>query len=339
IGMYTRLSVWISAVLGLYLLGVPHNFGKTGHGDGVLALMMFIFALSRCGDGWSVDSLFRAWRSRQPRPRRAISGEYTWPIRFGWILLSIVFCAAGIAKLRISGLEWVTSDNLSNMILQHYYGEYSYPGFDLGPRIAQIKWLCRVMAGGTLVLEVFFPLVLFFRWARWVFVPGMFLAQIGIGVLMGVWFTQFMFIYLFFVPWQWIADRIVAFAQRFGRYTMLYDGGCGLCKSVAATLVRLDLLHRIEPTDVVNDWAQVSQRCPKLDRQKCIDDMHVVRPDGSVVTRYDAYRAMAWAVPALWVFIPVLYLPPVRFIGNRIYGRIAASRHSAGCEIVTGRAS
>ena len=62
IGLLTRWSIGVALVLGIYLLALPNNFGKTGHGDAILVLTMGILALSKCGDAWSVDSLIAASR-------------------------------------------------------------------------------------------------------------------------------------------------------------------------------------------------------------------------------------------------------------------------------------
>ncbi|MBC8108225.1 MAG: DUF393 domain-containing protein [Anaerolineae bacterium] len=332
IGMFTRVSMLTAAITGLYIVGVPNNFGKTGHGEGILIITTFILALSRAGDAWSIDSLRRAYAARDPHAAKPTSGEYTWPIRMVWLLMSLIFLGAGITKLRWSGLDWITTDNLSTTILQHYYGVAS-PPTDLGLWVAQHKTLCKIIAGMTILIELAFPLAMFSRPARWTLVPAMFAAQVGIYLMMGVNFTQFMFVYLFWVPWDRIAALLSGVAQQRGRYAMLYDGSCGLCKSVASVVVRLDLLGRIEPMDVLHDWNRVHERFPFLDQQKCLTDMHVILPDGTSVSRFVAYRNLAWAIPAAWIILPLLYIPGVPEIGDRIYQYVATHRHDAGCEV------
>ena len=202
----------VAALAGFYIVGVPNNFGKTGHGEGILILTTFILAFSHRGDGWSIDSLRRAYVSRDPYKARSEprSGEYNWPIKMVWLLMSMIMLGAGVTKLRWSGLDWVLTDNLSTTILQHYYGGYSAPPSDLGVWIAQHKTLCKVIAGLTILIELAFPLAMFSRLARWTLVPAMFFAQVGIYLMMGVNFTQFMFVYLFWIPW----DRLRALVQR-----------------------------------------------------------------------------------------------------------------------------
>lgn len=333
IGLFTRLSCLVALVSGTFVLGIPNTFGKTGHGDGILVLAMLVLVLSRCGDAWSIDTIVRSWRKGPPFQPPRSSGEYTWPVRCMWLLSALVFFAAGMAKLRLSGFSaWALSDNLARMLLQHKIK--SEPPTDWGVWIAQIPWLYKTLAAGTLILELLFPLSLISRPARWTLVPLMFLVQLGIALTMGVFFTQFMLIYLFWVPWDRVgsaAQRYAAF--RFARRDIFFDGGCGFCRKSVSILWHLDVLRRCELHDIINDWNVVSSRFPQLDREACFEDMHVVTPSGHIHRGYDGYRSLAWALPATWILLPTLYLPPVRLLGCKIYRHVATHRHDAGCEL------
>jgi hypothetical protein len=201
IGLFTRVGTIVAVVMGTYLLGLPHNFGKVSHGDPILIFIMLFFAISRCGDAFSIDALIRRKR-RKPKPHR--SGEYTWPIRMAWIMLSIVFCAAGATKLIRSGTAWITSDNLQMLLLQHYF-TLTDPPTKIGLLIARHPMLCHTLAAMTILVELSFPLALFSRRLRRILVPAAFFMQVGIGIAMGVYFTQFMISYLFWLPWRRIA--------------------------------------------------------------------------------------------------------------------------------------
>ena len=101
VGFLTRFSTATAFVLGIYLLGLRHNWGKVNHDDPVPVFIMLILALSRCGDALSLDALiFRKRNAPEPLPLE--SGEYRWPIRVVWLLLSMAFLNAAIAKLRKS---------------------------------------------------------------------------------------------------------------------------------------------------------------------------------------------------------------------------------------------
>ena len=49
IGLFTRASIVTAAVLGLYLLGLPHNFGKVDHNN---AIEFFVFMIHGCLTVW-----------------------------------------------------------------------------------------------------------------------------------------------------------------------------------------------------------------------------------------------------------------------------------------------
>ena len=64
IGLFTRFSTVTSFILGVYLLGLPYNFGLLSHSNAILVFVLGIMALSRCGDSCSVDQLLRTARRR-----------------------------------------------------------------------------------------------------------------------------------------------------------------------------------------------------------------------------------------------------------------------------------
>jgi hypothetical protein len=123
IGLFTRLSTITSFILGIYLLGLPHNFGKTDHSDAILVFVFGIMALSQCGAALSVDRLVRmARRGSNPSAKQVVvSDEYTWPVRVIWLVMSLIFLGAGMSKIRHSGIEWVTSDNMAILLVQANY--------------------------------------------------------------------------------------------------------------------------------------------------------------------------------------------------------------------------
>jgi len=203
VGLFTRASMMIAAVLGVYLLGLPHNFGQTYHFDALLVIAFGVLACSRAGDAWSID----AWRSgrRPPQP----SGEYTWPIRAVWVAMSLVFFAAGLAKLRYGGLAWITSSNMSILLTRAlYHVSDANPLTRVGLWIAGHHWLASTFAASAVVTEVAFPAALVSRRARLILVPAAIAMLIAIRVMMGPTFGGFLIANVFWVPWRAILTRV-----------------------------------------------------------------------------------------------------------------------------------
>jgi hypothetical protein len=70
------------------------------------------------------------------------------------------------------------------------------------------------VAAGALLLELGYPLALFNRIARWIVVPSMMLMHVGIYLLMGPLFREFLICNVFWVPWSALLAR--AFRGRRG---------------------------------------------------------------------------------------------------------------------------
>lgn len=214
IGLYTRGTTATAFVLGFYLLGLPHNMGKIDHYDAILVLVFAIMAFSRCGDALSVDRWRFAKKSRSPGSVQT-SGEYTWPVRAVWLTLALIMFAAGVAKLRDSGLTWVFSDNVAYTIRAAYYHiNNSDPLTSGGLYLAQSPTLSRFVAAFTLLCEIGYPLALILRSARWIIVPGTVLTFLGIRIFMGPTFEDFIVCHLFWVPWDRVRLRILSILSR-----------------------------------------------------------------------------------------------------------------------------
>jgi hypothetical protein len=174
-----------------------------------------IMALARSGDAYSLDRAIARLRRRGNGrcESEAVSGEYTWPVRLVWVLLSLIFFAAGVAKPRHSGLSWMTEDYLRQFLLAAHYPEWRGtppPLTDLGLVIARSPLVCNLLAVATVVAELGYPLALFSVRLRALLVPGMVLLLAGIRLTMGPPFDLLILCHLFWVPW----DRVFGWLGR-----------------------------------------------------------------------------------------------------------------------------
>jgi predicted DCC family thiol-disulfide oxidoreductase YuxK len=334
LGLLTRPSTAVSFILGVYLLGLPHNFGKTHHSDTLVVLIMGIMASCRCGDSWSIDRLIRLWRGHQDaaaETRPMLSGEYTWPVRLVWVLFILVFFGAGISKIRHSGLEWIFSDNMRYLLIRHHYTHE--PLTSWGLYLAQYNWLCQLLAAATLVLEGGSPIALFSHRLRLLIIPSLFFMQVGIWALMGVRFLEYLFCFLFWIPWDRLVRWLPMRMESKPKYFILYDGTCGLCQTTIRIIRSLDLMNRVKCYDVLSDWSEIEGQFPKVNQNSCLDEMHVVVDKGQIATGFDAYRSLTWVLPLGWLALPVLYMPGVPLIGRLAYSAMSSRHRRVSCPL------
>jgi predicted DCC family thiol-disulfide oxidoreductase YuxK len=123
------------------------------------------------------------------------------------------------------------------------------------------------------------------------------------------------------------------------RAAVLYDGQCAFCRKSVALLQRLDWLGQLRYQDA-RDVAQLPASATPLDPQRLLDEMHVVPPDGRRLYHgFAALRWLAWRLPLLWPFAPLMYLPGVLPLGQGLYLWIARNRfrlvpcHGGVCSI------
>lgn len=219
LGVLTRLSMTATFVLGFLYSGYSQNYGAVAHADIVVVLFSFMLMFSRCGDSWSIDSLVRNVRHRRHLVDRSLDtdSEYGWPIKGLWVGMSLMMCAAGVAKLRASGPAWVTSDTLPIWLTDSnaWYFWRSYPSTHLGDRIAEWPVVSHTMAAGSMLLELLFPVVLFFPRTRWLFVPGVILFNVLIYLLMTPYFPQMIWAnMIIWLPWQRLAALLMLRVNR-----------------------------------------------------------------------------------------------------------------------------
>jgi predicted DCC family thiol-disulfide oxidoreductase YuxK len=330
VGLFTHVSLFTTALLGTYLLGLPHNFGQTYHFDAVLVLAFWILAFSRAGDAWSVDSLIKAARHPESGPPRA-SAEYRWPIQLVLVALSSVFFAAGVAKIQRSNFEWVSSDHIAILLRRvQYHISDADPLVSWGVRIADVPWMAQLLALATVTIETGYPIALFSKRLRLPIVLGGIGLIIGIRLLMGPTFEHFLLINVFWVPWRrvgaWLGERL----PRQARIALVYDRSCRVCSARVAVVRRLDLLGRVEFCDASSDSPPTSARLHALHPHVRLANLHAAA-EPPTAAGFDAYRAVARRLPLGWVALPLLYLPLIAAPGGARSRTIAERRTRVGC--------
>lgn len=102
---------------------------------------------------------------------------------------------------------------------------------------------------------------------------------------------------------------------------MVYvDHACPMCVGAARFATRHDSAGRLRITDL----AQAGHDQPVSEMLRAL---HVVDDDGTVFRGYDAVVAIVVSAPRRRWLGPLLSSRPVRWLGVRLYGRVARHRH------------
>ena len=113
---------------------------------------------------------------------------------------------------------------------------------------------------------------------------------------------------------------------------VLYDGHCPLCRKTTSILRRFDWLGRLAFHNC-RDAANIPANTAHLDTARMLREMHVLTPDRRrALSGFPAVRWIAGRVPVLWPLYPLLFVPGMTRLGQRLYLWVARNRfHLVPC--------
>ena len=327
IGLFSRTSALLATILGFYVLGIPQLWGKVNHYNHLLWFVA-ILAVSRCGDVFSVDAVIAAWK----RADRGIvnpptaSRIYTLPLRFVWLLMGVMYFFPGFWKVWNVGYQWAWSDNLTF----HMYRKWlELDGWTPIFRIDQYPLLNRTSGLWTIVWELSFIFLLFLpKWRPFAVLMGLFFHNMT-QLFMRISFWTLQVCYVAFFDWYKIFGFIGRWLFPQSMY-VIYDGNCQLCRRTIASIRVFDIFGRINYVNALDDEALKNCDLLWLEPHSILQDMHTVVGKKSW-RGFSAYRVLSRRLPIFWSILPLMYLPPIPKIGDRIYRRVADYR---SCSIV-----
>lgn len=206
LGMVGLLTRWAATVcfIVLYLF----NGVDGGVKDSGWLLFSFLLLMTCCQseDALSLKSLW----SRQPSPA---SWEYRWPLRVIQLTFIMVYSISGMYKLLQSGLQWTAPETLQGWYLFHRRTDTYY--YDWGNLFLEYPTIVTLSAIVTLILEIGVVLILLNEKFKWVFVPGLILMHLMIGLTLNIWFKEYFFLLMLFFDWQRVATQIEQLKTKF----------------------------------------------------------------------------------------------------------------------------
>lgn len=331
-GLFTRAAQLVATPLGAYLLAFDSNFGKINHRSMLLILMLLALLPARLGDGVSLDRLRRAARARDGSPVPP-HPDYRWPLALTQVTAVSVYFFAGLSKIVNGGPTWFTADAFRRFIYTRIDQLPNPPR--LGLWLGDHPGLAQMTAIASVAFELSVVLVLIWPRIKPLILAGIVLFHEASVALVRIDFRRTMVAALIPLVDYQAAGRRIRERVRRPRSVVLADGWCSLCNRSAAVVKAADALGRIEVGDA-RDEAMLERL--GVDPTKALDEMHLVTPAGTYAG-FDAFRRLAWMLPAFWPVAPLLNLPGMRSIGVPIYRRVARSRFpvlhctSASCTI------
>ncbi len=201
IGFRPRLSFPAAFACFLFLNLMLNATGKIVHNDVVLTLCLLplLAASVAASRSWSLP--------RRPRPTDPVAVAYGWPIRTAMVIVGLAYLFAGLQKLRYTGIDWVTGENLRFVLWAA--SDAQADGNWLALFVADHEWAFHALAASTILVEIGFIVCLPFARLRWVFVPAAIGLHLGIWVAMGLdYLPQWWTVLVVFVNWAALADLI-----------------------------------------------------------------------------------------------------------------------------------
>jgi hypothetical protein len=181
-GACARLTGPVFATTFVLVTTYRSSWGQIFHTDDLVAIHLVVLAVVPSALAWSWDA------------RRAVAPpaheRFGWPLRLMSIITVTTYVLAGLAKLRTSGLDWVTGTVLRDQIaqdnlLKELFGAPSSPV--AGPLLAH-AWVFPPMAAFAVAVELGAPVALLGNRWRNAWVAAAWVFHLGILVLMTTFF-------------------------------------------------------------------------------------------------------------------------------------------------------
>lgn len=335
LGYLTGASTKTSAVLLILYQGILRSFGHLNADEMIGLYFLIILALTPCGEGFSLDSLYRT--------KQRGSWVYAYPILLMQVLMGWCYLTAGLAKLRYSGLAYFNRDNLPIQAIDHSLGNLHDTQFRLAFYLPQFRDIMGIAMVVTIMWEILFPLAVFSRRARpWLLGFGI-VFHVATLLTINIFFSNMLAMYLVFVDWPAVVHRLsrtrllrgvsawwadfrrspeefpnVRVSEAIAGESLLWDGDCMFCASMV-TLLR----HWARRPFRDRTFQDVAEYLPYEVRQWSKFQMLWIRSDQTVV---GGSRALVEVLDAMGypLLAAVLESPPCRpftWLGYRLVAR------------------
>ncbi|HEY9785519.1 MAG TPA: DCC1-like thiol-disulfide oxidoreductase family protein [Candidatus Obscuribacterales bacterium] len=318
------LTPYAVPIVFLMLLSINKHFPYNWNGgDSMMQLALFLLAFGRSGDALSLDNLIRSakddWRKVGFEPVHSPP----WVQRMLQLQLALAYLDTFLWKA--TGSKWIDGSALYYALRLREYIKLPLPP------LLDTPLFMRVGSWMTLIIEFALCTFIWFKDVRYYVLLSGLLLHLGIDYCINLPVFEWMFLsmYVLFIEpedlskfWRHVTAKI---EQLFGPPRRLtFDGHCLLCVRGTGIFHRMDIFGRYEFVDFRR--ADNRDRLKDLDFERAEREMMVETEEGWQ-GGFKAFRIISRSMPLLWFLLPLLYLPLISFIGERIYGLIAENRY------------
>ncbi|HEU4432175.1 MAG TPA: hypothetical protein VFR51_02180, partial [Pyrinomonadaceae bacterium] len=132
---------------------------------------------------------------------------YAYPILLMQLLMGWVYFSSALIKLRVTGLKYLSVDNLPALAIFHSLDNLHDTHFKLAFWLPQVRAYLPYAVALVLLGELLFPVAVFWRRARWWILGAGILFHTSTLFLMNIFFPHQLVLYLMFVDWDHLAHR------------------------------------------------------------------------------------------------------------------------------------
>ncbi|MEQ9424047.1 MAG: hypothetical protein RJQ09_06500 [Cyclobacteriaceae bacterium] len=193
LGFKTRTAIALMVLSIFYLKGVRDSAAGDDHHRYLMWMnVLFILFVSKSHLIYAVSN----------KVVRNIKGwEANWPIRLMQVCVSSFYFISAVAKLRVSGLNWVIDGSAVQRVLLIKSARWDFEDLIIGQWFAQHPTLCWLAVLFTLAFEFTFPIFVFQKNQR---IKGLFLVGATafhilnkVMATVGFWATPLLFLLFF----------------------------------------------------------------------------------------------------------------------------------------------
>jgi predicted DCC family thiol-disulfide oxidoreductase YuxK/uncharacterized membrane protein YphA (DoxX/SURF4 family) len=297
VGWHTRVSGTLLSGLLIFYMFTDHQL-FTNH-TYLFILLAVLTTFADSGAYFSLDARRNGRRDRVP----------AWPVFLLMAQLSVAYFFAFVSKFNTYYLEggvlWRNANFVGPIPL---------------PDSIKVKPLLIAMAVGGMLIEGAVSIGIWNpRFRRPLFTAGLLFH-------LGIWLTMRPVIGLAVFAFETLSIYILFVVAPPRSMTVVWDDTCRFCSSWVRWWRRFDWLGalRFVPASDAGVLAELG-----ISRADALARIQLVDRDGTRASGFSAVRRVLDVLPVSFLWAPLLELPPVQRLGDRLYDRTAARRSCA----------